>query len=108
MIFNVYELTGSGIRHHYQQEFEHYRSLAAARAACRRSGQRDGLVRFHASFVGRVTDEIVAMLPEENRAVAAPGPCVQGCYGRAVPPVLGLCLRVTPCCDVRSTCLTVA
>jgi serine/threonine protein kinase len=76
MIFNFHDLTSRGIRHRYQDEFEHFRNLAAARAACRRGGRRDGLVRFHTSFVGRVTDQIIMMLPEEHRANAAPGVCM--------------------------------
>ncbi len=73
MIFNLHGMTSRGIRHHYQAEFEHFTRLAGARAACRRSGRRDGLVRFHTSFIDKVTHEVVAVLPESIRAVAVPG-----------------------------------
>jgi hypothetical protein len=75
----MYESTG-GVenRHRYQDEVEHFLSLATARAHYRRSGGRDGLVRFHGRFLGRATESMLAMLPEEWRDAAAPGVFVQG------------------------------
>jgi hypothetical protein len=78
MIFNMHGLTSRGIRHRYQAEFAHFHRLTAAREACRRAGRRDGLVRFHNAFIDKVTDEIVAMLPEDVRAAAVPGTVVVG------------------------------
>ncbi len=68
---------GVEYRHRYQDEVERFSSLATARAHCRRSGGRDGLVRFHATFLGRATESMLAMLPEEVREAAAPGVVVQ-------------------------------
>jgi predicted glycoside hydrolase/deacetylase ChbG (UPF0249 family) len=85
MVFNYHALRTSGIRHRYQQEFAQLDRLAASRAAARRAGGRDGLVRFHTAFVDKATPEMVAMVPEAIREYAVPGVflhvCVCLCIG---------------------------
>ena len=73
MAFNYHDSAVRGARHRYEHEFAQWEALAASRAAVRRAGGRDGVVRFHTAFVDNATPEMVAMVPEDMRGELSRG-----------------------------------
>ncbi len=87
MAIHYHGSTTRETRHRYEREFEQLEALAASRAAVRRAGGRDGLVRFHTAFVDKATPEMVAMVPEDMRGELSRGVCGGGGRGAGVRAV---------------------
>jgi predicted glycoside hydrolase/deacetylase ChbG (UPF0249 family) len=73
MAFNYHDSTVRGARRRYEREFAQWEALAASRAAVRRAGGRDGVVRFHTAFIDKATPEMVAMVPGDVRGELSRG-----------------------------------